>query len=637
MNQSKKIGVFVSHIYGEYQNKLCTGIIRKAQEYGYRVEIFASNDGENLGDYGNGERSILRIPRPDSYSGFILASGTYLLKELEQEIATLLKEQFTCPVIDINQTDCAFPRIALENHKPIGELVGHLTDVHKYKRICYLGNSVEELFSRKRQEAYQNSMASHGLPIEEAFCYTCDYSREGTLEAINYFLSLPERPEAIVCYNDRMALSLISELKNMKYHIPEDIAVTGCDTLEFGQNTRPVLTSVTFPIDTMGEMAVTQLIHALHGEDIPAVTTVTADPCIGTSCGCPDKIKAFPYAYSRLLSSRIDTLEKNLILNMHMSANLQGVADIDQGMDLLEQFALDLPGCRELYICLYEDWNEVSGHIREITFTEDEELDSDCILLKLALKEGKRLPECTFTKRNILPDFLYDPATTAYVFAPLFFRDKEFGYVVLSYYDNRLSYSFPFISWLMNVNSMLKNLCDTKNMGLLVGRLEDIYTTDELTGLYNRQGFRIRSAPLIQRAITEQKPLMAILWDLDCLKVINDTFGHTEGNFAIQVLAHALENSSPEDVVCSRLGGDEFQVLGLDYTPEQAAALIEKVHKYLDNYNKLHTKNYYIQASGGFHIQKIFHSDYVQDLFDKADKNMYAEKNAKQKNVVRQD
>ena len=78
MYHSKKIGVFISHIFGNYQHLVCQGIIHTAFEYGYTNEIFTSLDGENLGIYAVGEKSILQIPNYDSFDGIIFASDNYI-------------------------------------------------------------------------------------------------------------------------------------------------------------------------------------------------------------------------------------------------------------------------------------------------------------------------------------------------------------------------------------------------------------------------------------------------------------------------------------------------------------------------------------------------------------------------------
>lgn len=634
MHRAKKIGVFISHIYGNYQSRLCSGIIEKASEYGYLIEIFASNDGENLGDYGKGEFSILNIPRPDNYAGIIIASDTFVLPSLKQALFKLLKECFTCPVIDISQKPSDYPRIVLENNKPVRDVVIHLGKRHHCKKICYLGNFAEADNNALRKQSFIEGLTELSLPVENSV-YACDYSRESIELALKQIADAGVLPDAIVCYNDRIALSVITMLKERDLRIPEQIAITGCDTLEFGQMMAPILTSVTFPSDEVGKMAALQLARLIRRETVEPVTTVNALPSYGTSCGCPATHPVSSYFYTKKLDEHIMSLEQNMLLNMHMSANLQCVDDLDTGIELLAEFALSLPDCREFYLCLYEDWDRISSHIREITFTEEEELCSDTVLLKLAIKNGKRLPECTFTKRNILPDYLYDDNSSSYIYTPLFFGEKNFGYLAITLDNSKSGYPFFFLSWLMNVNNMLMGLCDKKNLGLLVGRLENIYTKDELTGLFNRQGFKLASTPAVNKAIENKTPICAFLFDLDSLKVINDTFGHAEGSFAIQVLAHALENSTDETTICSRWEGDEFWVLAFDYTPEKAAALMEHVTKYLNHYNKLHSKDYQIQTSCGYCLRIPQTPDDLTEMFKEADLNMYAQKRSKDKHIIK--
>ncbi len=634
MYRHKKIGVFISHIYGDYQSRLLSGIVNKAKEYGYLVEIFASNDGENLGDYVIGETSILTIPKPEDYIGMILVSSTYLLSSLGKDIEKLLQENFSCPIIDINQSPSIYPRITLENHRPVKDLVLHLGSVHHYKRICYLGSLVETESDALRRQAFIDGMNALSLPLENCFL-SCDFSQESIKGVFDKIMDSPMLPEAIVCYNDRIALSLISLLKEHEIAVPEQIAITGCDTLAFGQMTAPQLTSVTFPVDQVGEAAVEHLTKLTHKKEIPPVTTVYATPSIGASCGCNSPVTS-NYSYARKLDQQISRLEEYLILNMHMSATLQGVKDLDEGMDVLAGFVQALPGCKEFYLCLYEDWDRISGHIREITLTTEHACNSDTVLLKLAFRDGKRLPECTFTKRSTLPDYLYNEGAFSYTYAPLFFGEQNFGYIALSFENGQIGYSFSFVSWLLNVNNMLKSLYDKKSLGLLVGRLEDIYTKDELTGLLNRQGFKLLSVPAFEQAIAQQQSVAAFMFDLDSLKSINDNFGHGEGNFAIQVLAHALESAAAPGYICSRPGGDEFQILAPDCTAEKASQLIDNVHKYLNNYNKLHTKEYLIQVSSGFCVQIPTSPSDLSEMFEQADQAMYENKHGKCKKILRE-
>lgn len=623
MYHTKKIGVFISHIYGEFQNRLCRGILRKASEYGYLVEIFATNDGENLGDYGLGEMSILNIPRSGSYDGFILASGTYLLPELKQKIEQLLQTEFHCPVIDITQSESPFPRVVLENHKPVKDLVLHLGKVHGLRKIFYLGHTSEPSFDHMRRMYFEEGMRELSLPTADC-CYSCDGSQEEIRQLLEQMKEAGTLPQAIICYNDFLALDVISQLHRLNIRVPEDVAVTGMDTLEFGQNIRPVLTSVTFPIDKMGENAVEMLRAAFHGQKLPAQSEVCAAPSIGASCGCHARIPD-TFSYTRQLHRHISGQESDLLLNMHMSAALQGAEDLDQGIELIADFANNLSDCQEFYLCLYDDWDRISGHIQELTNTYQEDCDSDTVLLKLALRNGKRLPECTFTRRSTLPDYLYNDSSS-YLYVPLSFGKQQFGYLALSFRPGVIGYSFTFLSWLMNINSLLKNLYDKKNLVLLVGTLESIWNKDDLTGLLNRQGFRQAAATVFEQAVAEQIPVSALMFDLDDLKQINDTFGHAEGDLAIQVLAHALDNSVDELCLCARYEGDAFLVLAPGYTLQKIQLLLDKVQKYLDNYNRLHAKNYTIRASWGCSTHTPANTSELYEMFQEADRDMSEKK-----------
>jgi len=631
--RTQKIGVFVSHIFGDYQKNLCQGIIDKATEYGFFVDVFCTTDGENLGDYGQGEKSILRIPSLSEYSGIIFASDTYLLQELKDDIRNLLATQCHCPIIEIAPESTLFPTVKLDNISPICDLIDHLVNEHRYKRIAYLGNTAEAEYSNKRLAFYEQSLSKHNIPVKEEYIQEASYAEDSIQEVLNKLLAVPKKPQAIVCYNDRMALTVMMLLQKMGYHIPTDIAITGCDCLEMGQENTPSLTTITFPTYEVGVQAVNDILDRIEKKDVSDSSTVYASIVYGSSCGCTGSY--IPHLqFEHKLTDRIDTTEEALLHNINIAARLHGVTDIDEGADVLEEFVSTLPGCKEFHLCLYGDWNRISSKIRLLTMAENDVYDKDTVLLKFSMREGKRLAECTFSKNSTLPDYIYRNSSKVYIYSPLYFGDKAFGYVAISYENNVLNYPFTFFSWLMNINTMLKSIGDKRNMGLLITRLEDIYTKDDLTGHYNRQGFKLVSDIFLADAEANKKSLFVAVFDLDGLKSINDTYGHQEGNFAIQVLGHALESALNSGDICARLGGDEFYILATNYTERNADQFIKRVQKYLDNYNRLHTKEYTISASGGYYITSDFVLSDLQDLFDKADRRMYNTKNSKKNEDV---
>lgn len=181
----------------------------------------------------------------------------------------------------------------------------------------------------------------------------------------------------------------------------------------------------------------------------------------------------------------------------------------------------------------------------------------------------------------------------------------------------------------MNINQLLKRLSDAKHTSILVSHLEDIYTKDALTGLYNKHGYLHRETLLLQEAAENQSTVTCFLFDLNRLKYINDHYGHNEGDFAIQVIGHALSSVTRSTDICARFSSDEFYLLTMDYTKEDADELLTRVYKYLDNYNKISHKEYKISASGGYAQSTpgaSLSKEDVKALFSKADEHMYQQK-----------
>lgn len=631
MYHTKRIGVFISHIFGDYQRWVCQGIIDKAFEYGYTAEVFTSMDGENLGSYGIGEESILHIPKYNKLDGIIFASETYLSKRLKEEIRSNLQLNCTCPIIEIAICNSFFPTISLDNNSTTKELTHHLITTHGFQRICYLGCSQEAYFSMQREQYYRGAMAEHVCTVGPNDCYSCTYDSDSVTEALSYF-EKDGKPDAVVCYNDRMALLLMESAYSKGYLIPEDIAITGCDHTPDGQNASAPLTTVSFPVYELGVSAMDQLICLMHGERIPSSTLVKAQPVIGNSCGCKKCSIPNSIFFTQKQTRHIMSLERSILDSMRMSAAFQHISDIDDGIDLLEKYIVQIEHCKEFYLCLYANWCSVSNHILVITENEEESLNDDSTLVKLAIRNGRRLPECSFKKSALLPDHIYETSESAYIFSPLFFEEREFGYIALAYENNQIDYHFQFVHWLMIINQMLQSIYESKQTGLLVNRLEDIYMKDVLTGLYNKHGFNYHRDNLINFAVIHKQPLTCFFFDLDNLKQINDTFGHEEGDFAIQVVGHAIENSAVTEDICARFDSDEFYLLTTVPNKSEAQKRIADVQEYLAHYNRLSSKSYNICVSGGYAStipDANFDNDKLNELFKLADQSMYESKQLK--------
>lgn len=620
MYHDNRIAIFVSHLYGDFQRELCQGAIDKAEEFGYRIEIYCSNDGEELGDYVTAEENILRIPDFQSIDGAIFVSGPYIDRALCRQIATVLLEQ-SFPVVEIAEHDALFPSITLSNCERFRDMAEHLIRVHKARRICYLGVRSQAFFSERRLRILREALTKHDLAMGDDDVFFCETTSGDYAAALRHF-TRSGAPDAIICYNDYMAVRLWDEARLAGYRIPRDFAITGCDFSDEGQTMDPPLTTITFPAREMGAAAVTNLVDQMHGRVAP-VTPVQPEIMLGGSCGCGRHHSENPFLYQRRLYERIVRTENTLTDSMRMAGDLSRVDSIGEGIDVLERYVRDAGDYSDFFLCLYAGWDAPDGDLRKfVGEAATPASGEDSVLLKLALHNGERLPECTFRGDRLLPDFIQRDSDAAYIISPVFFGRRPFGYLVRAYRDNCINYRFLDVLWLINTAQMLQNVCDSKNLRALTRRLESVYFRDPLTGLYNRHGLANRKGALLQ---AEGAPLAAaLIFDVDNLRAINDQYGRREGDFALLTMGQALKKAAGEEDLCARYEGDEFYILVRVGDARDAQDLFERVKAYLANFNRLSSKPYRISVSGGlaWAEAKALSAAALDDLMEAAEEDM---------------
>ena len=130
--------------------------------------------------------------------------------------------------------------------------------------------------------------------------------------------------------------------------------------------------------------------------------------------------------------------------------------------------------------------------------------------------------------------------------------------------------------------------------------------------------------------------MLAVMADLDHLKGINDTFGHTEGDNAIRVAADILRLSLGEGAVLGRTGGDEF--MGITSTKYISGEILQDtVEKRCDTYNQTSGKPYYVEVSIGYYEYTVDDHEEVTAIFRKADDILYEDKKHRRSSSVKSD
>ncbi len=145
-------------------------------------------------------------------------------------------------------------------------------------------------------------------------------------------------------------------------------------------------------------------------------------------------------------------------------------------------------------------------------------------------------------------------------------------------------------SYLRRSNQRLENLVKQRTLELDHANrvLADLAITDPLTGLRNRRSLEIVMPPLVQQALRrrfrqgEQATncdLVFIMIDLDHFKNVNDEHGHITGDLVLKGTAAAIRESVRESDYAVRMGGEEFLVVAVDASMEEASVLVERLRE----------------------------------------------------------
>ena len=149
---------------------------------------------------------------------------------------------------------------------------------------------------------------------------------------------------------------------------------------------------------------------------------------------------------------------------------------------------------------------------------------------------------------------------------------------------------------------------------------KDEMTKDPLTQLYNRNHFESR----IQFKLKSDEPFSVIMIDLNDFKIINDTFGHLEGDKVLNTVSKILvESTGLDDMVC-RYGGDEFCLL-IEYNENIAEKIISRIDNELKRYSE-RIGRYKVSASYGCVYVDNPSAITIEKLVEEADQNMYDDK-----------
>lgn len=152
---------------------------------------------------------------------------------------------------------------------------------------------------------------------------------------------------------------------------------------------------------------------------------------------------------------------------------------------------------------------------------------------------------------------------------------------------------------------------------------------DNLTGLYNRHGFFTLADQQLFHASRKKRKVALFYIDLDGMKAINDSYGHSEGDAALIEATEVLKTTFRKSDIIARLGGDEFAVLALETDDSNINNIVSRLKSNVEVVNSRNKREHGLSLSIGTATYDYKNPIELEKLMNKADASMYSEKFSK--------
>ena len=187
--------------------------------------------------------------------------------ESKQADGLVLLNNMTYVARRLNGTNLPYeqpPAVHIDNSAAAREMTEFLiTEGHE--RIGMISGKKKPSFI-ERERGFRDTMRDAKLKISRSWVVDSENSIDGAREAARKLLKCRQRPTAVFCVSDELAIGCMHEFQVAGLRVPEDISVVGFDDIRYAEVTNPPLTTMRQPAEEMGARIVQKLCAAIHNK-----------------------------------------------------------------------------------------------------------------------------------------------------------------------------------------------------------------------------------------------------------------------------------------------------------------------------------------------------------------------------------
>ena len=235
----------------------------------------------------------------------------------------------------------------------------------------------------------------------------------------------------------------------------------------------------------------------------------------------------------------------------------------------------------------------------------------------------------------------------SFVQIPLFYNERLYGVLLCDLTDeifengeflvNQMSSAMRIIN-LLKINEQIQQQLEESFEAMREHNivLDTLSKSDGLTMTLNRRGFYQEAEKMIAAAHEDGKTLLVLYADMNNLKIINDRYGHENGDFSLKMIGRLLAEQIDDRGVVGRIGGDEFAGILYYNEADQGETFLNGLYRAFDRDNKSSDKVYNVTISAGSVKISPEQGMTLEEALAKADEKLYQVKQHRKKEVVKQ-
>lgn len=275
-NESKTVLVLLPNITNPYYANVFDGINERAQALGYTLFLCSTErqDPEAL------LKETIEYKRADGA----------ILMHIDRDERWLQKYSDRFPIVQCCEyaAPCDTAHVSVDNYRAGYEATSYLVGLGR-RKVGIISSANRMMSTLQRMRGYQDALSDAGISLEDRYiaCSDESYSYMSSLQAARELLSQPDRPDALFCISDAIALAAVVVAGELGISVPEEVSVVGFDDVIYTQMIHPYLSTMIQPCLALGERAIDMLDQLIAGHPLENRNVVLPHGFIARESTCP--------------------------------------------------------------------------------------------------------------------------------------------------------------------------------------------------------------------------------------------------------------------------------------------------------------------------------------------------------------